>query len=438
MESRNALDNIHRDDFLMGLVHGTTSADVTKNQQQPSQQGMTAITDMFSQKANFSYPRPDSRVIRHEPTVSRSSMTSNGSVPGMTDASDSEASADDDFHYNASASELWDSFWPNDASRIPSLQQPQGSSSPSLDTSDYFTATTTPLERLEDDDTITLSSAERSSQQLKAFQWPLPNPRSSRVRPVPTRSPATTTSVCPRTLQEGSTSSGQTSIPARSTSLAPEAPRQQHLIKRKPLRSSKSIANLSVSKPRPHLHPLYEAPTASTSNSTIIQDIQSLPVSPAYSEPPSMSLRPSASAFDMRRQHAEDAAAALYNKTHHNATAPLAPLPPRAFQQLEQQQPTMAQRPARPQMERNVSVFECDSDDDSDYEAESKFVRRLTRGLQHKKSTIGGGERSSKTHGASTLSPPTPSGRASRDGSETRKRGGSLGRILGLKSRSSS
>ncbi|KAK8099328.1 uncharacterized protein PG998_012569 [Apiospora kogelbergensis] len=418
MESRNALDNIHRDDFLMGLVHGTTSADVTKNQQQPSQQGMTAITDMFSQKANFSYPRPDSRVIRHEPTVSRSSMTSNGSVPGMTDASDSEASADDDFHYNASASELWDSFWPNDASRIPSLQQPQGSSSPSLDTSDYFTATTTPLERLEDDDTITLSSAERSSQQLKAFQWPLPNPRRHYRKDRPLR-------VKPLSRL------GQ-------PPLAPEAPRQQHLIKRKPLRSSKSIANLSVSKPRPHLHPLYEAPTASTSNSTIIQDIQSLPVSPAYSEPPSMSLRPSASAFDMRRQHAEDAAAALYNKTHHNATAPLAPLPPRAFQQLEQQQPTMAQRPARPQMERNVSVFECDSDDDSDYEAESKFVRRLTRGLQHKKSTIGGGERSSKTHGASTLSPPTPSGRASRDGSETRKRGGSLGRILGLKSRSSS
>ncbi|KAK7917062.1 hypothetical protein PG985_010670 [Apiospora marii] len=431
MDSRNALDSIHRDDFLMGLVHGTPTVDAMKNQQQ-SQQGMTAVADMPSQKANFSYPRPDSRVIRHEPTDSRSSMTSNGSVPGMTDASDSEASADDDFHYNASASELWDSFWPNDASRPQNLQQAQGAASPSIDTLDYFTATTSPLksERL-DDGTITIPSAGHHPEQLKSFQWPLPNPRNPRPRPVQPRAPATA-SICPKTVDVESTSN-QTPIPARSTSLTPEAPRPQHTIKRKPLRSSKSIANLGISKPRPHLHPLYEAPTASTSNSTIKQDIQSLPVSPAYPDPPALSLRPSASAFDMRRQHAEDAAA-LEKKTYHNATAPLAPLPARPF--LEQS--AMAQRPARPQLERNVSVFECDSDDESDYEAESKFVRRLTRGLQHKKSTIGG-DRNSKAQGASTLSPPVPPvGRVSRDGSETRKRGGSLGRILGLKGRSSS
>ncbi|KAK8070891.1 hypothetical protein PG997_011094 [Apiospora hydei] len=424
--SRNALDSIHRDEFLVGLAQGTP-ADAMKNQQQQSQQAMS------SPKANFSYPRPDSRVIRHEPTDSRSSMTSNGSVPGMTDASDSEASADDDFHYNASASELWDSFWPNDAPRLQGVQQAQGSSSPSIDNSDYFTATALPSkpERL-DDGTITMPSAERQSPQLQAFQWPLPHPRNSRLRPIQTRSPATV-DVCPKVQNEESASS-QTSIPARSTSLVPEAPRPQHQIKRKPLRSSKSIANLNAGKPRPLLHPLYEAPTASASNSTIKQDIHSLPVSPAFPDASAMSLRPSASAIDMRRQHADDATAALHKKTYHNATAPLAPLPPRPF--LEQS--AMAQRPTRPQLERNVSVFECDSDDESDAEAESKFVRRLTRGLQHKKSTIGG-DRSTKSHGASALSPPTPSGgRGSRDGSETRKRGGSLGRILGLKGRSSS
>ncbi|KAK8067918.1 hypothetical protein PG996_007030 [Apiospora saccharicola] len=420
MDSRNALDSIHRDEFLMELTQGTST-------QQQSQQGMTAVADMSSQKANFSYPRPDSRVIRHEPTDSRSSMTSNGSVPGMTDASDSEASADDDFHYNASASELWDSFWPNDTSRPQNVQQVQGSASPSIETSEYFTTTASPLksERL-DDGTLTIPSAEHQPEQLRSFQWPLPNPRNARPRPVQPRAPATF-SICPKAVDEESTSS-QTPIPARSTSLTPEAaPRPQHTIKRKPLRSSKSIANLGISKPRPHLHPLYEAPNASTSNSTIKQDIQSLPVSPAYPDPPAMSLRPSASAFDMRRQHAED----LEKRTYHNATAPLAPLPRPAS--------AMAQRPARPQLERNVSVFECDSDDESDYEAESKFVRRLTRGLQHKKSTIGGDRGSSKTHGSSTLSPPMPPvGRVSRDGSETRKRGGSLGRILGLKGRSSS
>ncbi|KAK7972810.1 hypothetical protein PG988_006944 [Apiospora saccharicola] len=349
MDSRNALDSIHRDEFLMELTQGTST-------QQQSQQGMTAVADMSSQKANFSYPRPDSRVIRHEPTDSRSSMTSNGSVPGMTDASDSEASADDDFHYNASASELWDSFWPNDTSRPQNVQQVQGSASPSIETSEYFTTTASPLksERL-DDGTLTIPSAEHQPEQLRSFQWPLPNPRNARPRPVQPRAPATF-SICPKAVDEESTSS-QTPIPARSTSLTPEAaPRPQHTIKRKPLRSSKSIANLA------------------------------------------MSLRPSASAFDMRRQHAED----LEKRTYHNATAPLAPLPAQPF--LEQS--AMAQRPARPQLERNVSVFECDSDDESDYEAESKFVRRLTRGLQHKKSTIGGDRGSSKTHGSSTLSPP--------------------------------
>ncbi|KAK8024045.1 hypothetical protein PG993_012111 [Apiospora rasikravindrae] len=393
VSSRNALDNIHRDEFLMGLVQGT-SADAMKKQQQQSQQGRPVVAEMSSPKANFSYPRPDSRVIRHEPTDSRSSMTSNGSVPGMTDASDSEASADDDFHYNASASELWDSFWPNDAPRLQGIQQAQGSSSPSIDNSDYFTATTLPSkpERL-DDGTITISSAERQSPQLQAFQWPLPHSRNTRLRPIQTRSPATV-DVCPKAQDE-------TSIPARSTSLIPEAPRPQHQIKRKPLRSSKSIANLNVGKPRPHLHPLYEAPIASTSNSTIKQDIQSLPVSPAFPDASAMPLRPSASAIDMRRQHADDATAALHKKSYHNATAPLAPLPPRPF--LEQS--AMAQRPPRPQLERNVSVFECDSDDESDAEAESKFVRRLTRGLQHKKSTIGN-DRSTKTHGSSALSPP--------------------------------
>ncbi|KAJ2973978.1 hypothetical protein NUW58_g8806 [Xylaria curta] len=66
----------------------------------------TRLSRNVSLGNNFSYPR----LSRHESSESRSSE---GSMPGMTDASDSDISFDEDCIYNTSANELWDSFWPD-------------------------------------------------------------------------------------------------------------------------------------------------------------------------------------------------------------------------------------------------------------------------------------------------------------------------------------
>lgn len=76
---------------------------------------------------NFSYPRQDGHPLRYYSGNNRSSVNSNGSLPGMTDSSDSEASVDDDYYYNTSGSELWDSFWSNG---IDPAHRPQKSSKP--------------------------------------------------------------------------------------------------------------------------------------------------------------------------------------------------------------------------------------------------------------------------------------------------------------------
>ncbi|GJC84575.1 hypothetical protein ColLi_07413 [Colletotrichum liriopes] len=95
--------------------------------------------------ANFSYPRADGTPTRnpyrraghtyssedltedyhdkpsrpHTPTkrdrTSIGSQSSNGSAPSLIDdRTDSEVSLDDDYQYHASASQLWDTFWPTE------------------------------------------------------------------------------------------------------------------------------------------------------------------------------------------------------------------------------------------------------------------------------------------------------------------------------------
>ena len=63
--------------------------------------------------ANYSYPRQDgSQNSNPRRTKDRSSLGSEGSTPGLVDdRSDSEGSADDDFHYHAHATQLWDHYW---------------------------------------------------------------------------------------------------------------------------------------------------------------------------------------------------------------------------------------------------------------------------------------------------------------------------------------
>lgn len=380
-----------------------------------------------SSKPNFSYPRPESRAARHEPSDSRSSVQSNGSVPGMTDASDSEASVDDDFHYNASASELWDSFWPEDAAKKQTIHRTQSAAHLNTETPDYFSIPNSTDGYYEpEDDTITLTP-EKEYHQTGTVEWPLPCHRSAPLRPQPTRAPATADPVYPRPADD--VPHRPAPIPPRTSSLTPEpfGP-----LRRRSLKSSKSSAQLHSTKSSSGLHPLYEAPVAAASNATIRhQAVRSVPVSPLYPAVPGR-LRPTASAYNMREQQAPPTSAP--SPTQHNATAPLAPLSGPV---------ELDQRPVRPEPQRFVSVFECDSDNESDAE-NGKFVKRLARGLQqHKKSASGdkrnSGERKAHHHhhsqSRSLGGGEEPRGHGARDDSQGRKRGGSLGRMLGLKGR---
>ena len=170
---------------------------------------------------------------------------------------------------------------------------------------------------------------------------------------------------------------------------------------------------------------------AAGSNATLKhQGVRSVPVSPLYPAAHGR-LRPTASAYNMREQQAPTSAP---SPTQHNATAPLAPLAGPV---------ELDARPVRPEPQRFVSVFECDSDNESDAE-NGKFVKRLARGLQQHKKSASGDKRNSGERKAHHQHHPQsrslggaeePRGHGARDDSQGRKRGGSLGRMLGLKGR---
>ncbi|OTA62788.1 hypothetical protein K449DRAFT_394832 [Hypoxylon sp. EC38] len=354
---------------------------------------------------NFSYPRSDEYLRRHESSVSRSSLTSNGSLPGMTDSSDSETSFEEDSNYNTSASELWDSFWP-DSSAAPG-EHPvllRASQIPH-----YLTKSFSECEPQETDDTITIPKLDQDPE-TTSKSYEIPVPQLSPSRPA-TRNGSPTYSVYPKVEPNLL----RIPLPPRTSSLntvPPSPPRRQAL------KSATSTVNLKSSKPsyvpRPHdaIPAISRLPAPSTSASSV-------PVSPAYPPPPPpQTLRPAASAFNLRNRNNS------LSQALHNTTPPLSPLS-RAAPIFE------SQRPSQPQAERYVSVFEVDSDAESYMESNS-FTRRIARGF-HKKSA-------SEKRGAS--------GRRASDGSDargsekvkskeapSRKRGGSLGRILGLRSR---
>lgn len=195
-------------------------------------------------------------------------------------------------------------------------------------------------------------------------------------------------------------------------------------------------------------------------------------MSPAYPPPPPpRALRPSVSAANLREEISGS------ETTRHNVTAPLPPLAPSpAIIPSEPLVPPPQPAPPASEQQRFVSVFELDSDAESIAETGSGsgngggagFAKRfMSRSGLHKKekgagSGGAGGKRrgsapttgtgaSSSSHGgvAGPNSPtvvvefPDPGGfpamvppvGVTREPSPRRNRGGSLGRILGLKGR---
>ncbi|KAK5636247.1 hypothetical protein RRF57_011959 [Xylaria bambusicola] len=397
-------------------------------------------------RANFSYPR----LSRHESNESRSS---NGSVPGMTDASDSDMSFDDDGSYNTSAGELWDSFWPDNAEPPSTYRYSQESQISLLQPKqhkDYLNIDPMCCQSgvVDNDETIKVA--------IRGYDWQEEKPPSPRTRTQPPSSQSTpllTTPPRPAPKRSPVTYSVYPKPPVFNVPRLPHPPRTSSLSFEPPspprrssfLRGSRSSAALRASKSTHNMHSLFIAPTTTPFNkvassqqlsSTATNTAASVPVSPVYPPPPTpRTLRPSTSAFNLRdkvRMRSNTRGSTSQN----HITAPPQLLP----------SPLPEPLPTRPQF---VSVFELDSDSDSEADAAAEesrnFARRWARGL-HKRSTVEKrgvvAERKVSSACGYGGGPVSTSDADSGDkggderlrdgGSLSRKRGGSLGRIFGF------
>ncbi|KAI1755966.1 hypothetical protein F4782DRAFT_376965 [Xylaria castorea] len=396
----------------------------------------TRLSRRPSLRDNFSYPR----LSRHGSNESRSS---DGSVPGMTDTSDSDISFDDDGIYNTSAGELWDSFWPDSTTSSISRQSQEHQLALLRSEQHGDDFETDPIKRQQPFDAhgdaakTTNKDYNRKVEELTTPNHTFQSPPSQYT---PKKS-AVAYSVYPRIPV---ISVQRHPHPPRTSSLSfePPSPPQRALF----LRSSRSSAALKLSKLGHNINPLFIAPSfASSSKATSLQQSSaavktavSVPVSPTYPPPPTpKTLRPSTSAFNLRekaRIHRNKNNKKNNNNKElvsHNVTAPPAPLLP---------SPLPEPLPTRPQVERFVSVFDFDSDSETeaDVDERNSFAKRIARGL-HKKSGSekrGVAERKVVTPRFASLDVDA-SNKDLREGlrngdSLSRKRGGSLGRIFGL------
>ncbi|KAI0908687.1 hypothetical protein F4823DRAFT_480432 [Ustulina deusta] len=434
MESSNTFAPYQQDKFLSGAPRMTTHM--------TSGIGYRA-SRRPSLRTNFSYPK----LSRHESNESRSSS---GSVPGMTDASDSDFSFDEDGIYNTSAGELWDSFWPDNVESSSIYRQSQESYLPLLQPSQSRDCLkVNPIRHQPydaDDETIKIATREYDP---RADEPPSPRTTiqspplqstlllSTPSRPTPKRSPVTY-SVYPKPPVVSVPRHPHPPHPPRTSSLSFEPPSPPP----RPsfLRGSRSSAGLKFSKSTHNMNSLFIAPSVIPYNnkvaspqqrsSTAANTAASVPVSPAYPPPPTpKTLRPSTSAFNLRdKARVRNANSGFVS--HHGVTAPLLP------------SPLPAPLPTRPQF---VSVFELDSDSESETDAdeEPSFARRIARGL-HKRRTIekkrGVAGRKARRAAAGLNAATLDASSSGKDreerlrdgGSLSRKRGSSLGRIFGF------
>ncbi|RYP77824.1 hypothetical protein DL771_000921 [Monosporascus sp. 5C6A] len=393
-------------------------------------------------RPNFSYPRLEGGLSRHASSDSRSSVTSNNSMPEMTDSSDSEVSLDDDYcQYNASASELWDSFWPSTEGTNAGEWRGSSTTQPSRSTQEYFSVDV--IKQYADDaedDTVTISPLGDKAECAKQTRRHR-DPRRSSPRRTSSKSGPATYSVYPK---QQLLSPPRLPHPPRASSLRSGPPDPSRHRSLKGSKSSLSLSSLSMLTHRLRISP-HSAKQASHPTTA-----ESVPVSPAYRPPPPKPLRPSASAFNLREVIGS-------SEVQHNTTAPLPPLVPRTAL------PENPFLPRRAAVERSVSVFDFDSDAESVVEATGAHARGghnnhsdgsnngsiakfIARGLHKKSASEKQRNPSSKASSVSHAVAPLDFAVGNRAGGEDsekerrvksrcRKRGGSLGRILGFKGR---
>lgn len=395
----------------------------------------TTLRRRPSLRTNFSYPR----LSRHESSESRSS---NGSVPGMTDASDSDLSFDDDACYNTSACELWDSFWPDNTAPCISRQSQENRRCPSKPEQGEDHTKTALTSQYNPSGVDTKAAIGEDGSEVKELATP----------PYALQSPVI---IQPKHRKSTVTYSVYPKVPVISVERHPHPPRTSSLSFAPPspprrslgLRGSRPSAGLKSTRSSQNIRSLFIAPIVTTTEGGAAspQGVShttttiSVPVSPAYPPPPPpRTLRPSTSAFSIREKaRFQTSNNSNQSKTNnsgglvaYNVTPPLPPLLP---------SPLPEPRSPSPEAERFVSVFDFDSDSEDEEESNS-FARRIARGL-HRKST-------SEKRSAPWRKPCTPKHRASdadvskysgdkqrNSGSLSSRRGGSLGRIFGLMGR---
>ncbi|GKT62643.1 hypothetical protein ColTof4_01735 [Colletotrichum tofieldiae] len=358
--------------------------------------------------ANFSYPRADGTPTRnpyrraghtyssedltedyhdkpsrpHTPTkrdrTSIGSQSSNGSAPSLIDdRTDSEVSLDDDYQYHASASQLWDTFWPTEEGQtqktpeksktrypalIPSPHIRRAKKTGCINYDDYplpprpvqyniqvrHTPSPTPLSR---DDPVTQPQphvAMRDSQAPKASRDP-EDPEESCSHPITrrtVRAVRSSYSIFPR---------AQPQVPSHPP---PPPPRMSALPK------TPSLTNLRRGhRPPPiHLHSM-PTPAAAPLHSPATASLFSPLSSPLYSPNPS----------DYTRPHTSHGS--YYPSTTDLTHPRSAPLPPRT--------PTM-NTPCGPDTPKSFFDFDSDSESDSDDPEPEHTISRLVKTL-HKR-----------------------------------------------------
>ncbi|KAI0105654.1 hypothetical protein GGR51DRAFT_180726 [Nemania sp. FL0031] len=388
-------------------------------------EGSMRLPRKASLSTNFSYPR----LSRHESSQSRSS---NGSLPGMTDASDSELSIDEDGSYNTSAGELWDSFWPENTTSSTSWK-PQEHQIGTLQfkASRYRSRSNLGKRRYASDvdgDVVRIATGEDEL-------LPTPHHPFQSLQSQSTSNQSTVTySVYP---QQQATRAPKHSHPPRTSSLSFELPLLQQEALYMAGRRPRAVLEPSTS--THNINSLFIPPSLTSQNKDFVSDEVSpmtttskpidFPASPAYPPPPPpRALRTSASAFTLRDKP----------RTYSNKKSPStldaiidspSPLLPSAL---------LEQLPTRPQPERFVSVFEYDSDEEAGDE-HSSFTKRITRGLHRKSASEKRSTRKASVGRHTPFDNNSPERhtreRARSSGRLSRGRGGSLGRIFGLMGR---
>ncbi|KAI2639328.1 hypothetical protein GGS21DRAFT_424475 [Xylaria nigripes] len=381
-----------------------------------------------SLRTNFSYPS----LSRQESCESRSSS---GSLPGMTDASDSDDSVEDDIIDTISADEAWDSFWPDS---ITSLTYRQ-SQEQDLDLlrpgwcNDYPGIKTPPRRRQPtstESDAMGIQFNECDPEGLTkpCHTIPLspsqctPKERTA-THPICTKPPVAIAKRQPHPPRTSSLGFGSPPPPPPPPPTPPSSSLLRGSRSNSVLTSPKSPQILYIAPsltPYDKPSPLQQRPTTKSA---------SAPVSPAYPPPPPpRAIRPASSAFNLRNT-TQMCGENKNGLVSHNVTAPLAPLLPSALPEP---------RPTRwPQPELCVSVFEYDSDSETEAEVEVRsFARRIARGLHRKSASekrCSCERKALTTKLGANISDKSPEDKTRNEDSLRRRRGGSLGRIFGLK-----